>query len=204
MVMLSEQALERVRAAVEAAERNTDAEFVTVLTREADGYHFIPTLWAAMIALLTPAIALVGPWWFTQMDVFILQLVVFAVLTGLFRLPWLKTRLVPRSIKVQRASNLAYTQFLEQGVHRTERGLGVLFFVAEAEHYVQLIADSGIDAQVDQAEWQRVVDVFTARVKRGEVEAGFLQAIAAVGVIMHRVAPASSTRDELPNHLIVL
>ena len=29
--MLSEQALERVRAAVEAAERTTDAEFVTVL-----------------------------------------------------------------------------------------------------------------------------------------------------------------------------
>ncbi len=202
--MLSEQALERVRAAVEAAERTTDAEFVTVLAREADPYHFISTVWAAMIALLVPGAALFGPWWITQSDVFILQLVVFAVLTGLFRLPWLKVMLVPRSIRIQRASDLAYRQFLEQGVHRTDRGLGVLFFVAEAEHYAQLIADSGIDAHVDQAEWQRVIDVFTARVKKGEVEAGFLQAITAVGVIMQRVAPASTTRDELPNHLILL
>lgn len=202
--MLSSEALMRVRAAVMAAERRTDAEFVTVLAQEADGYHFIPTLWAAMIALLTPLVVFAGPWWMTQMDVFILQLLLFATLTGLFRLRWLKYRLVPSGIKVRRASNLAFRQFLEQGVHRTERGLGVLFFVSEAEHYVQLIADSGIDAQVDQQEWQRIVDVFTAQVKRGNVEDGFLQAIAAVGDVMARVAPATHTRDELPNHLILL
>ncbi|MCP5181671.1 MAG: TPM domain-containing protein [Pseudomonadales bacterium] len=202
--MLSAAALERVRQAVEAAERNTDAEFVTVLAEAADGYWFIPTLWAAVIALLLPFALLLGPWWLSQWDVVFAQLLAFALLTALFRIGFLKRWLVPRAIKQARASNLAHRLFLELGVHRTAQGYGVLFFVSEAEHYVQLIADSGIDAQVDQAEWQRIVDRFTARVRDRQVEAGFLEAVAAVGDIMTRLAPATHSRDELPNRLVLL
>ena len=202
--MLTEAAAARVRDAITAAERHTDAEFVAVLAREADAYHFVPTLWAALFSLPAPLLLMQSSWWLAPLDLLFLQVLVFSLLALLFRLRVFKYRLVPRAMKVRRAEDLALRQFIEQGVHRTTQGLGVLFFVAEAEHHVRLIADHGIDSQVDQAEWQRIVDVFTARVKRGETEAGFLQAVAAAGAIMQRIAPATHARDELPNHLILL
>jgi putative membrane protein len=204
MVMLSTEAAARVRNAIIAAERNTDAEFVAVLAREADAYRFVPTLWAALLCLPTPLLLMNVSWWLTAVDLLILQIVVFVVLALLFRIPGLKHWLVPDVIKVRRAEDMAVRQFLEQGVHRTAQGFGVLFFVAEAEHHVRLIADHGIDRHVDQKEWQQIVDGFVARVKRGETEAGFLEAVSAVGAIMQRVAPATHTRDELSNHLILL
>lgn len=182
--MLTTEAAERVRNAIMAAERNTDAEFVAVVAREADAYRFVPTLWAALLCLPAPLLLMNVSWWLTTVDVLILQVVVFVVLALLFRIPGLKHWLVPDLIKVRRAEDLAVRQFLEQGVHRTAQGFGVLFFVAEAEHHMRLIADHGIDRHVDQGEWQRIVDSFTARVKRGETEAGFLEAISQVGAIM--------------------
>lgn len=204
MVMLSTEAAARVRDAIMAAERHTDAEFVTVLAREADAYRFVPTLWAALFALPMPLLALQFSFWLTPLDLLFLQVVVFALLTLLFRVPVLKYRLVPRFIRKRRAEDLAIRQFFELGVHRTTQGFGVLFFVAQAEHHVQLIADHGIDQHVSQTEWQAIVDAFTARVKAGQTESGFLEAVAAVGAIMQRVAPATHARDELPNHLFLI
>jgi putative membrane protein len=204
MVMLTADAAERVRQAIMAAERHTDAEFVAVLAREADVYRFIPTLWAALLALPAPLLLMQVSWWLTPFDLLLLQVLVFGALALLFRIPGLKHALVPDVIKEHRADDMAVRQFMAQGVHRTTQGLGILFFVAEAEHHVRLIADHGIDRHVDQSEWQSIVDRFTADVKRGDVEAGFLAAVEAAGAIMKRVAPATHTRDELPNHLILL
>lgn len=204
MVMLTAEAAERVRQAIMAAERQTDAEFVAVLAREADAYHFIPTLWAALLALPAPLLLMQASWWLTPLDLLFVQVLVFSALALLFRFPGLKHWLVPDTIKERRADDLATRQFMAQGVHRTTQGFGILFFVAEAEHHVRLIADHGIDRHVDQADWQDIVDRFTADVKRGDVEAGFLAAVETVGAIMKRVAPATHARDELPNHLILL
>lgn len=204
MVMLRGQAADRVRQAIMEAEHHTDAEFVAVLTREADAYRFVPTLWAALLALPTPPLLTQISLGLTPFDLLLFQVLVFTLLALLFRVPALKYSLIPKAIKARRADDLAVRQFLDQGVHRKTQGFGVLFFVAKAEHHVRLIADHGIDRHVDQIEWQQIVDNFTAAVKRGEVETGFLNVVEAVGVILRRVAPVTHTRDELPNHLVLL
>ncbi len=202
--MLDQSMTARVADAIRSAESHTRVEFVAVLARQSDGYYFIPTLWAALLALMLPAALLFAPLWLGVRDFVLLQLLAFSVLTALFRLPFLMYRLVPRSVLRRRASNMAHRQFLEQGVHRTADGFGVLFFVSEAEHYVEIIADAGIDALVDQQRWQAIVDAFTERVRAGEVEQGFLEAVGEVGAIGREVAPAERTADELPNHLVVI
>ncbi len=204
MVMLDQTMTARVSDAIREAESHTRVEFVAVLARQSDGYYFIPTLWAALLALMLPAVLLITPMWLGVRDFVILQLLTFSVLTALFRLPFLMYRLVPRSVLQRRASNMAHRQFLEQGVHRTADGFGVLFFVSEAEHYVEIIADAGIDALVDQQRWQSIVDGFTSRVRAGEVEQGFLTAVAEVAVIGRELAPVERATDELPNHLVVI
>ena len=51
----------------------------------------------------------------------------------------------------RRASRLAREQFFEPGLHLTRARTGVLIFVAVAEHYVEIIADEGINALVAPA-----------------------------------------------------
>lgn len=202
--MLDTQAQDRVRAAIRNAETQTKIEFVTVITRQSDGYYFIPTLWAALFALFVPLLLLISPFWLEAFDVVLAQLLVFSVLTAAFRWSPIMYRVVPRKVLQHRARNMARRQFLDQGVHRTREGTGVLFFVSEAEHYVEIIADCGVDGRVSQETWQRLVDDFTARVRNGDIEAGFIHAVQAVAKIGAEVAPATRQENELNDHLVVI
>ena len=166
MALLTESELKQVSDAVVRIERDTDAEVVTVLAAQADDYTYIPLLWAALIALLLPGIVNYHAGWLGQRDLLLLQWGCFAVLAFLFRIPAITTRLVPRTVRHWRASNLARRQFLEQGLHHTVGDTGVLIFVSEAERYVEILVDRGIASRVDDATWQPIIAVFTTQVQQ--------------------------------------
>ena len=148
MTLLTEQQAEQVAAAISEAERHTDGELVTVLTRKADDYLYIPTLWAALIALLSPGLIMLLPFWLDVAEVLMVQLGVFIVLAGVLRIPWIFRRIIPKSVKHWRASNMARRMFLENNLHHTAADTGLLIFVAETERYVEIIADRGISQRV--------------------------------------------------------
>ena len=50
-------------------------------------------------------------------------------------------------------------QFCAQGLHKTENRTGVLIFASEAEHYAEIIADTGINAKVKPEVWDEAVRV---------------------------------------------
>ena len=204
MTLITPEQAERVSGAIRAVEAETDAELVTVLATQADDYLYIPTLWAALLAMLTPAILFFSPFWLDPMEVFLGQTVVFLVFALVGRIPAVTQRLIPRRVRTYRAQNLARRQFLEQNLHHTANGQGVLIFVSEMEHYVEVLADTGISSVVDDATWQIIVDEFVHHVQTGDTERGFLSAIDAIGTVLRRVAPATRQKDELPNHLVLL
>ena len=61
--MISKQFFHTLQAKVREAELETDAELVTVLAPASDGYRYIPTLWAALIAMLTPLLVFELAFW---------------------------------------------------------------------------------------------------------------------------------------------
>ncbi|MGB0669206.1 MAG: hypothetical protein ACPGN5_03790, partial [Porticoccaceae bacterium] len=63
MSLFTGRELKALEQAVAAIEANTDAEIVTVFARQADNYHYIPTLVAAVIALILPWLLLLTPLW---------------------------------------------------------------------------------------------------------------------------------------------
>ena len=137
------------------------------------------------------------------LDVYALQLAVFVGFGLLFRWQPLKMRLIPKSVKRRRAARVARQQFLEQGVHRTEGRTGILIFVSVAEHYVEVLADSGINEKVEAGAWDSLVTAFVAKVKAGQVADGFLEAIATCDAVLAEHFPRpQGDKDELPNHLI--
>ena len=204
MALLSETEVQQVASAIEALERKTDAELVTVLARQADDYHYIPTLWAALVALVSPGIALLTPFWLGVGEVLTIQAVVFIVFAVVLRLPFILRRIIPAKIKHWRASNLARRQFLENNLHHTDGETGMLFFVSETEHYVEIIADRGISQFITDEEFSEIVQAFTLQVKAGKTLEGFLEAINNCGEKLIKHVPATSTRNELPNHMILI
>ena len=203
MAFIGEQDRQRIRAAIEAAELRTRGEFVTVIAREADDYLYIPMLWAALIALCIPVLIpfLKQPWLIAH--TYTVQITGFVLIALLFRLPTIKHRLIPKAVQHQRAHFVALEQFLLQNLHATQEGTGVLLFVSVAEHYVEIIADKGINDHVSSGSWDSLVSDFVAHVRRGHVADGFVQAIEGCGDLLEAHFPATGgDRNELPNNLV--
>lgn len=204
MALLSEYEQRQVAEAIARVERDTDAELVTVLAARADDYAYIPLLWASLLALIVPGIVHYVTGWLNMHTLLLVQWVSFIVLCLVFRIPSITTHLIPRSVRHWRASNLARRQFLEQNLHHTVGGTGVLIFVCEAERYVEILVDEGISRRLDNKNWDPIVAAFTRRVKQGQTLQGFVTCIEACGELLKVHVPVTHVRNELPNRLVVL
>jgi putative membrane protein len=204
VIKFSEQDKARITSAIQAAEKNTSGEFVTVVARCSDHYVFLPLLWAAIIALLLPGVFFLFSIPLAWVHVYQIQLLVFIALAALFLfIPELHLWLVPRRVKHSRASRFAKAQFYQQGVQLTQHHSGVLFFVSLAEHYVEIVADKGIHEKLGEAHWQGIVHAFLEHVHNGEVVEGFVAAIGACGAAMaEHYPPDTNNVDTLSDGLI--
>ena len=198
MTLLSKSDQEAVAAAINEVERETDAELVTVLTAQSDNYSYIPLLWAGILALLVPGIANYFGNWLGADMLMLVQWGTFILLSLLFRVPGINTRLIPRQVRYWRASNL------EQRLHHTEGATGMLIFVSEAERYVEILVDQGIADILDNSVWEDIVADFTSKVRQGQTRQGFLDCIAACGKLLKEHLPATHERNELPDQLVIL
>lgn len=203
MALITHMERQQIADLITEVERRTDAELVTVLAARSDDYRYIPILWAAVAALAVPTVLLFTP---LSADLIVAaQLAAFCVLALLFRLPLLQTRMIPLSVRHWRAANMARRQFLEQGLHHTAGDTGVLIFVSEAEHYVEILADRGIDRHVAPERWHGLIADFVAAMKSGQTLTGFEAAIAQVGEILAEHVPKTpGNRNELDDRLILL
>ncbi|UVM12415.1 TPM domain-containing protein [Pseudomonas protegens] len=204
MALLSEFEQRQVAEAIARVEQQTDAELVTVLAARADDYAYIPLLWASLLALVVPGLVHYATGWLNMHLLLLAQWATFIVLCLVFRLPRVTTRLIPRSVRHWRASNLARRQFLEQNLHHTVGGTGVLIFVSEAERYVEILVDEGISRRLDNKHWNAIVQAFTQQVRQGQTLEGFLDCIEASGELLKTHVPLTQVRNELPNRLVVL
>jgi len=204
MKLLTEAQFKQLADAVAVVEQRSDAEVITVLAARADDYRFIPTLWAALIALFVPGALRLAPFWLDLFEVMSIQLVVFAVLALLLRFPPLLARVLPKALKQRNAARLARVQFLEQNLHHTRAETGVLIFVSEFEQYVEILVDRGISAKIGNEQWQKLIDVFVTHVKAGNSLQGFLDCVNGCADLLATHVPATDQQNELPNRLVVI
>lgn len=203
MAFLTDEQRKQIAAAIAEAEGRTSGELVAVIARAADHYLYIALLVPALLALLAPGIILMAWPGLAAAEVYSIQSAIFIVLALVLLIPPVRMWVVPKSVKHRRASRLAREQFIARGLHNTKDRTGVLVFVSVAEHYVEIIADAGIDAKVPPGAWDGMVADFVARVRARKVADGFLAVIQAAGGLLAEHFPRSAgDRDELPNRLI--
>ncbi len=208
--IVSENDRQRITQAIRAAERRTNGEIFAVVARCSDDYFYVAGFVIVIWTLLIWA-ALVFAAWFSGLNVSLwvviaAQLVSVALSLVILRLlPDLRIWLVPKRVAFRRASAEAARQFLAHGMQSTANRTGILIYVSLAEHYAEVVADSGIAGVVDQGQWNGIVTDLVANAGRGDVAEGFLIAIdRAAGLLSLHFPPVQGQENEVDDHLVEL
>ena len=230
MQTLSPSDLVAIEAAVRQAEARTTGEIYCVVTEESSHYGETPIAWAAGVALLGPALLLLGGVHVTIPDLFAtwtasdvgaaiegavrhaligaiaLQAALFIATALIVSIPSVRRALTPRSLKRLRVQRRAAEQFIAKNLHLTRDRTGVLIFVSLGEHMAELIADDGIADHVETHVWDRAMAALTDGLKRGQPEAGFAAAVGLCADVLAEHFPArpGDNPNELPDAVVVL
>lgn len=104
------------------------------------------------------------------------------------------------------ARDRAVTLFGKLRVWDTEANNGVLVYLLLAERAIEIVADRGIDRQVDAAQWRALIEPMRAAFRAGRYEQGLGEAVQAIdGLLRHHfpLAPGQANPNELPDHPLV-
>ncbi len=103
------------------------------------------------------------------------------------------------------ARTRAVEVFARLGVWDTEHNCGVLIYVLLGDRAVEIVADRGIGARVDQSEWEAICRGMQEQFARRDFEAGSLAGIAHAGQLLAAHFPARGAHpNELPDRPAVL
>lgn len=107
----------------------------------------------------------------------------------------------PRALlRGQPARERALEVFSELRVWDTVEDNGVLIYVLLADHDVEIVADRGVAARVDTAEWAAICRDMEARFKAGRYTDGARAGIRRVGTLLAQHYPgADRAGNELPD-----
>lgn len=198
----------RVAAAIRRAETTTSGEIYAVFARRADDYRFIAAAVALAlsliagfaVALLARLLAVPLPTLAVEAGQLLGAIVLFA---RLMLSPRLAMLFVPVRIAHARAAALARAQFLAHNLHATSERTGVLLFVSEAERYAEIVADAGIAARVESAEWEAIIALLIEAARSDRLADGFIEAIARAGALLAEAfPPGTANRNEIPDRLV--
>lgn len=95
--------------------------------------------------------------------------------------------------------------FAQLRVWDTEHNSGVLIYVQLVDRRIEIVADRGINAKVDQASWDGICHRMEAAFGQRRFEQGALAAIDEVTALLARhFPPAGINPNELPDRPVVL
>jgi putative membrane protein len=205
-----EQDLQDIKAAVQRAEQATSGEIVPCVVGRSASYD--ETGWrGATFGALGFALAaalvhhLAGVWGLASWLWLVGPPVAGAALgfvLGAF-VPAVKRLLVHPDDLARQVRERASVAFLEHEVFDTRERTGILIFLSLFERRVVVLGDSGINARVEQPEWDGLVAELAAGIKARRAAAALVAAIGTCGELLERrgVAIRPDDTDELRDDL---
>ncbi len=95
--------------------------------------------------------------------------------------------------------------FAQMRVWDTEENSGVLIYVQLIDRRIEIVADRGISAKVDQSEWDAICAAMQTNFHGGEYRQGSIDAIRAITALLKQHFPGGDDNpDELPNRPVRL
>jgi putative membrane protein len=187
----TQQDLERIKAAVRAAEDKISGEIVPVFVERSGTYSiavyrgFLLLAGLAFLAIIVfdryiPALAIYDP-----LLIFLsITLAGFIGAGATTFIEPLKRLLMSQSHMDKVTRQRAENAFLEEEVFNTRHRTGIMLFISFFEHEVIVMADRGISKVVEQKEWDKMVRAITENVRLGKVTEGIEAAILRCGEVL--------------------
>ena len=203
---------ERIRQAVQEAERVTKGEIVPMIVPASALYREAGYRMGLILALLTLALLLTIemywlPWgWHAGNAGWLLLAVVVSYGLGqwLGRVSTIVRFVTSRERMAHKVALRAEQAFYKHGLHNTKGRTGILILVSMLERRVHVLADKGINDHVPAGTWDGLVSGIIAGIRTGHATDAICTAIAECGVLLAQVSPADSRNNpnELPDTLI--
>ncbi|SFP93103.1 TPM domain-containing protein [Sphingomonas rubra] len=209
-----------VTAAVAAAERGTNGEIVTIVSRSSDAYHDAALHWTILAMLLVPALLAFSPALVhvafddgkiapstaaLLTSMLVMQGVAFILVrAALSYRPW-RLALTPRATKARRVRARALALFAAAAEHRTAGRTGVLLYLSMEERRAEIIADAAIHGRVSADVWGEAMAAMIPELRARRPGAGMAAAVARIGAVLAEHFPRTENDvNELPDRLIEL
>lgn len=112
---------------------------------------------------------------------------------------------LPALLRGQSARERAVEVFAQLRVWDTAENNGVLIYVLLADHDVEIVADRGITAKVDQTEWDNIARLMEQHYRAGDFRQGTFKGIRRVSELLARhFPPGEDNPNELSNKPVLL
>ena len=210
--LFSERDRQRIADAIREAEAATAAEIVPYVVVQSEAYPAARWRGGVLGALLlvsaagllrAASIPALAPY-LGALPVLAAAVIVGgvgAVVAG--AVPPLLRALTPAEEMGRAVYRRAVEAFLEHELFDTDGRTGILLFVSLNEHRIEVLADRGIDAQVDEAAWADVTDHIRRGIETDRLTKGLLNGIECCGRVLeeHGVEADPDDADELANRL---
>jgi putative membrane protein len=207
---LSERDREKIRSAVENAERKTSGEIVPMVVSSSYHYPMSDVLGATAFAFpLSVLLTLVicsrlwienqGMWVF--IGLFALLFVACHVLIR--KIPPLKRLFISRREIDEEVEEAAVTAFFREGLYKTRDETGVLVFISVFERKVWVLADRGIHTHMGQEAWVGIVDHITRGIREKRQAEAICEAVGRIGDMLATYFPIKDDDTNELGNLIV-
>lgn len=210
--LFTDEDRQRIAAAVDEAEAGTAAEIVPYVVVQSDLYPaarwrggVLGALLVLSAAVLLRIASLPGLTPYLT-DGVVLALTVGVGLLGAFvtgTTPPLIRALTPSKERNRAVYRRAVEAFVDEEIFDTRSRTGVLLFISLVEHRIEVLADRGIDEQVDAAAWTDVTDHIRRGIETDRLTRGLLNGIKRCGAVLdeHGLEARPDSDDELSDHL---
>ena len=95
--------------------------------------------------------------------------------------------------------------FSQLRVWDTENNSGVLIYVQAVDRHIEIIADRGINAKVEQRQWEAIAGRMQTEFRAQRYEAGVIEGMREITALLARhFPPTGANADELPDAPVVL
>lgn len=203
--MLTESERQTIEATIARAEKTTAAELVVHVVERSDNYSTPRLAWAIFggagiveAVLSLPAATSFAAWGLE------LSAIAATVLWLAFGRPPILRQLISERAKRVAVHRRAQVAFIENRVHRTRDGTGVLILISQLERRVEILADEGIHARMGIEAWTKHVSWIVEGIAAGRPADGIVRTLEEIArELAEDVPPSPENPNELDNRVIL-
>lgn len=204
-MLLSAEQRQQIERRIAEVESKTSGEIVVRVVPTSGGYAWVAWAWAVIgIATASIGVGIVSmfSWPFSALQLLEWQLLGACVGIGLSFLAFFRRLLLSKRTLAEKVDRSAHAFFMKAGVLETRERTGILIYVSEFEHRVEILADKGVHSLLGKDYWQDQVRHIIDGIRAGKPGEAIAEAVSQMGEHLAKHFPRrAGDSNELPDNV---